>query len=56
MLKKQRATPTINFTGNDPDCDLDYIPNKSRRLKLNYILKMNFGFGGYNSCLILKNA
>ncbi|MEZ5344679.1 MAG: beta-ketoacyl-ACP synthase II [Pyrinomonadaceae bacterium] len=46
--------PTINYTTPDPDCDLDYIPNKPREAKVNYVLSNSFGFGGTNACLIFK--
>jgi 3-oxoacyl-[acyl-carrier-protein] synthase II len=56
MLLEQRAAPTINYDEPDPDCDLDYIPNISRAMKLNYILSNSFGFGGQNACLVLKKV
>jgi 3-oxoacyl-[acyl-carrier-protein] synthase II len=47
--------PTINQEFPDPDCDLDYIPNKSRDVsEVNVVLKNSFGFGGQNACLVLK--
>jgi 3-oxoacyl-[acyl-carrier-protein] synthase II len=46
--------PTINYEFPDPDCDLDYVPNKSRPLDIEYALSNSFGFGGTNGCLIFK--
>ncbi|HEY7466455.1 MAG TPA: beta-ketoacyl-[acyl-carrier-protein] synthase family protein, partial [Dehalococcoidia bacterium] len=47
--------PTINYENVDPDCDLDYVPNKSRKLEnVRAVLKNSFGFGGQNACLVFK--
>jgi 3-oxoacyl-[acyl-carrier-protein] synthase II len=46
--------PTINYQTPDPECDLDYVPNKSRKAEVTYALSNSFGFGGTNACLILK--
>ncbi|MCY4616991.1 MAG: beta-ketoacyl-[acyl-carrier-protein] synthase II, partial [Chloroflexi bacterium] len=46
--------PTINYTTPDPDCDLDYVPNKSRDAEVNAVLKNSFGFGGQNACLVFR--
>ncbi|MFT5207808.1 MAG: 3-oxoacyl-[acyl-carrier-protein] synthase II [Candidatus Omnitrophota bacterium] len=45
--------PTINYENQDPDCDLDYIPNTPRRRKLNYVLNNAAAFGGNNASLLL---
>lgn len=46
--------PTINYENPDPELDLDYVPNKSRRVHVNTILSNSFGLGGQNACLVLK--
>lgn len=46
--------PTINQFEKDPDCDLDYIPNKSRKKELNVVMSNSFGFGGTNGCIMFK--
>ena len=55
-LKHQVAPPTINLEEPDPDCDLDYVPNEARPLKIEKVLKNSFGFGGHNACLVLGRA
>lgn len=47
-------TPTINLDKPDPECDLDYVPYKSRKMTINYALTNSFGFGGTNACLLFK--
>ncbi len=47
-------TPTINLDKPDPECDLDYVPCKSRKMTINYALTNSFGFGGTNACLLFK--
>ena len=47
-------TPTINYQTPDPDCDLDYTPNKARELKVNVGLISSLGFGGHNTVLALR--
>jgi len=53
-LRDQIAPPTINYDFPDPECDLDYVPNHARPMKIDYALSNSFGFGGTNGCLIFK--
>jgi 3-oxoacyl-[acyl-carrier-protein] synthase II len=46
--------PTINYEIPDPDCDLDYVPNKARKVDVRYALSNSFGFGGTNASLLFK--
>ncbi len=46
--------PTINYSEPDPECDLDYVPNKPREKEVHVALKNSFGFGGHNVSLIFK--
>jgi 3-oxoacyl-[acyl-carrier-protein] synthase II len=46
--------PTINYETPDTDCDLDYVPNKARELKVDICLNNSLGFGGHNAALVLK--
>jgi nodulation protein E len=48
--------PTANFTGADPQCDLDVIPNEARRAQVEYALSNSFAFGGLNAVLALRKA
>jgi 3-oxoacyl-[acyl-carrier-protein] synthase II len=48
--------PTINYTTPDPECDLDYVPNTAREVRVNHALTNSFGFGGTNACLILSRV
>jgi 3-oxoacyl-[acyl-carrier-protein] synthase II len=45
--------PTINYTTPDPACDLDYVPNTAREVRVDSVLSNSFGFGGTNACLVL---
>ena len=53
-IRDQIAPPTINYEFPDPECDLDYVPNQARPMKIDYALSNSFGFGGTNGCLIFK--
>jgi 3-oxoacyl-[acyl-carrier-protein] synthase II len=53
-LRDQIVPPTINHDFPDPACDLDYVPNQAREMKIDYALSNSFGFGGTNGCLIFK--
>ncbi len=46
--------PTINLDTPDPECDLDYVPNKARKAEINCAISNSFGFGGHNISLVLK--
>jgi 3-oxoacyl-[acyl-carrier-protein] synthase II len=53
-LRDQILPPTINQFNPDPECDLDYVPNKARKATVDYALSNSFGFGGTNAALIFK--
>ena len=53
-LRDQILPPTINYENPDPCCDLDYIPNHSRKAEVQYALSNSFGFGGTNASLVFK--
>jgi 3-oxoacyl-[acyl-carrier-protein] synthase II len=46
--------PTINYTTPDPECDLDYVPNKARYQQVNTCLSNSFGMGGQNCCIVIR--
>jgi 3-oxoacyl-[acyl-carrier-protein] synthase II len=53
-IRDQAAPPTINYQTPDPECDLDYVPNEARQMRIDYALSNSFGFGGTNGTLIFK--
>ncbi len=53
-IKDQVAPPTINLDNPGEGCDLDYVPNSAREMKIDYALSNSFGFGGTNGTLIFK--
>jgi len=53
-IRDQRVPPTINLQRPDPECDLDYVPNKSRQMQVNVALSNSFGYGGQNDTLIIR--
>jgi len=54
VIENQIIPPTINYRYKDPDCDLDYVPNKPRKAKIGTVLSNSFGFGSNNACIILR--
>ncbi|HWY27262.1 MAG TPA: beta-ketoacyl-ACP synthase II [Candidatus Angelobacter sp.] len=53
-LRDQILPPTVNYENPDPECDLDYVPNTSRKAEVQYALSNSFGFGGTNASLLFK--
>ncbi len=53
-IQNQILPPTINLENPDPECDLDYVPNKPRPGKIEYAMSNSFGFGGHNTCIVIK--
>jgi len=51
-LQTDIAPPTINYQVPDPECDLDYVPNEARQMKINAVINNSFGFGGHNASII----
>jgi 3-oxoacyl-[acyl-carrier-protein] synthase II len=53
-LQTNLVPPTINYEHPDPECDLDYVPNTAREMKVNAIVNNSFGFGGHNATLVAR--
>ena len=53
-MHEQVAPPTINLVNPDPQCDLDYVPNSARRMKIDVAISNSFGFGGTNGSLVFR--
>ena len=53
-IETDEIHPTINYEFPDPDCDLDYVPNTSRKQQVDTVLSNSFGFGGQNACLVFR--
>ncbi len=53
-IKHGVVPPTINLQNPDPECDLDYVPNTAREMKVNAIINNSFGFGGHNASIAAK--
>ena len=55
-MLRQTAPPTINLDEADPECDLDYVPDKPRSMRIRSTMKNSFGFGGHNACVVFGEA
>lgn len=55
-IRDQVAPPTINIFNQDPECDLDYVPNTARNMKINTVVSNSFGFGGTNGTLVFRKV
>jgi 3-oxoacyl-[acyl-carrier-protein] synthase II len=53
-IQHQVAPPTINQENPDPECDLDYVPNQARPMKITTAISNSFGFGGHNAIIVVK--
>ncbi len=53
-VSRDYVPPTINYEVPDPECDLDYVPNRGREMSVNYAMSNSFGFGGTNATLVVK--
>jgi 3-oxoacyl-[acyl-carrier-protein] synthase II len=53
-IKNDIVPPTINYQTPDPECDLDYVPNTARKMRVNAIINNSFGFGGHNATIAAK--
>lgn len=55
-MQRQIAPPTINLDEADEECDLDYVPDKPRSMRIRTTMKNSFGFGGHNACVVFGEA
>lgn len=53
-VKEGFLPPTINLETPDPECDLDYVPNKGRQADIKYAVSNSLGFGGHNASIVIK--
>ena len=54
VIEQQIIPPTINYNTPDPECDLDYVPNKAQKAKVDFVLSNTFGFGGHNAVIAIR--
>jgi 3-oxoacyl-[acyl-carrier-protein] synthase II len=54
MIKHDVVLPTINYQQPDPECDLDYVPNQARQMKLDVVISNAYAFAGNTSSLVLR--
>jgi 3-oxoacyl-[acyl-carrier-protein] synthase II len=55
-LREGIVPPTVNYDYPDPECDLDYVPNRARQVEVRVAISNNFGFGGHNSSLVMRRV
>ena len=53
-IKENIAPPTINYENKDPDCALNYVPNKAEKIQIDAAMSNSFGFGGHNAVIVFK--
>jgi 3-oxoacyl-[acyl-carrier-protein] synthase II len=53
-VQNDMLPPTINYEVEDPECDLDYVPNEARSAIVNSAVSNSFGFGGHNACVVFR--
>jgi 3-oxoacyl-[acyl-carrier-protein] synthase II len=55
-IEEQLVPPTINYKEKDEECDLDIVPNNPRKANVNIVMSNSLGFGGHNSCIVMKKV
>jgi 3-oxoacyl-[acyl-carrier-protein] synthase II len=55
-IREGIVPPTINLKNPDPECDLDYVPNRARLVPVKTVLSNSFGFGGQNASIVVRQA